>query len=105
MIADIKLSDKIFRQFQKSLGDFGNEEVQSFDWRYNEFSSYVVLDGNADPDELSGKMERYKEFITMENKDQLHFRLQPVSEIYLGSQDINGSWLPEAGKSGRIEIL
>ncbi len=92
MIADIKLSDKIFRQFQKSLGDFGNEDVQSFDWRYGEFSSYVVLDGNADPEELSGKMERYKEFITMENKDQLHFRLQPVSEIYLGSQDINGSW-------------
>ena len=62
-----------------------------------EFSSYVVLDRNADPEELSGKMERYKEFITMENKDQLQFRLQPVSEIYLGSQDISGSWFLRRG--------
>ncbi len=90
-VADIKLSDKMFRQFQKSLGDYGNEERHTFDWRYTEFISYIVLEKDTDPKELSGKLEKYKEFITDENKDKLQFTLQPVSEIYLGSRDISGN--------------
>ncbi len=102
-IADIKLSDKMFRQFQKSLGDFGNEEIHSFDWRYTGFISFVVLDRNADPKELSGKMGKYKEFIDSENKDELQFKLQPVSEIYLGSSDIGGVYYLRQGNPEELK--
>ncbi len=102
-IADIKLSDKMFRQFQKSLGDFGNEEIHSFDWRYTGFISYVVLDKNAEPDELSVKMEKYKEFIDIENKDELQFKLQRVSEIYLGSRDIGGVYYLRQGNPEELK--
>jgi putative ABC transport system permease protein len=102
-IADIKLSDKMFRQFQKSLGDFGNEETHSFDWRYTGFISYVVIDRNTEPNELSGKMERYMEFIESENKDELQFKLQPVSEIYLGSRNIGGVYYLRQGNPEELK--
>ena len=90
-IADIKLSEKMFRQFQKSLGDYGNVSTSSLDWRYTEFLSYVVLSRNTYPDDLSAKMEKYKELLDIENKDEIHFRLQPVTEIYLGSGGLGGN--------------
>jgi putative ABC transport system permease protein len=96
-IADIKLSDRILTQFQRSLGEYGNVNAQNFDWRYAEFLSYVVLDKNTDPGALSLKMEKYKELITDENKDKLHYKLQPVSEIYLGSGDMSGGFFLRRG--------
>jgi hypothetical protein len=45
----------MFRQFQRSLGDFGSETNNSFGWRYTEFVSYVQLENNADPAALAKK--------------------------------------------------
>jgi ABC-type antimicrobial peptide transport system permease subunit len=93
-IADIKLSEKIFMQFQKSLGAYGNEGISSFDWRYPEFMSYLVLDRNSDAKELSDRMGKYKQLITAENKDKIQYSLQPVKEIYLRSGGISANqWL------------
>ncbi len=98
-IADIKLSSKMFTQFQKSLGVYGIERNTPLDWRYAEFLSYVVLDRNADPKEVSARMEKYEEFVNNEKKDEISFRLQPVADIYMGSGDITVSSVPQAGKS------
>lgn len=96
-IADIDLSEKMLRQFQRTLGDYGNEESQSLDWRFAEFLSYVVLESAADPQVLASKMEKYKEFIDIENKDNMHFRLQPVADIYLDSGEIGGAYYLRRG--------
>jgi putative ABC transport system permease protein len=102
-IADIKLSNNLFRQFQRSLGDYGNEDIHSFDWKYTEFLSYLVLDKNANAEELSVKMEKYKEFIDNENKDNLHYRLQPLSEIYMGSENIGGAFFLRRGNPEELK--
>ncbi|MCJ7449841.1 MAG: ABC transporter permease [Bacteroidales bacterium] len=102
-MADIKLSEKMFRQFQKSLGDYGNERSNSLDWRYNEFLSYVVLDRNADPGELSVKMGKYKELLNIENKDELQYKLQPVAEIYLGSLNLGGNQFLRQGNPEELK--
>jgi putative ABC transport system permease protein len=96
-IAEIDLSERLFRQFQRNLGDYGNEEMNELDWRFPEFLSYVVLQKGTDPEVLASKMEKYKEFMNIENIDNTHFRLQPVAEIYLGSGDIDGAYYLRRG--------
>ncbi len=90
-ITDIRMSEKMLLQFQRTLGEYAFSENRSSGWKSPDFLSYVVLDKSADPGELSVKMEKYREFIPNERKDSLSFKLQPVTEIYLGSGDITGS--------------
>lgn len=90
-IADIRISEKMFSQFERSLGDFGNINRSTLDWSRPEFLSYIVLAENSDPAAVASKMEKYKEFIVTENKSELPYRLQPVSELYLGSAGISGN--------------
>ncbi len=97
MIADIKLSGKMLIQFQKSLGQYGNEQRSEPGWIDSDFYSCVVLQKNIDLDKLTSGMEKYKEFLTMDNKDELHFSLQPVTDIYLGSEDITGNYFLRRG--------
>lgn len=101
-IAEIKLSEKMFRQFQRSLGAFGSETNNSFGWRYTEFISYVKLADNADPGALARKMDKFKSLAANEKKDEVSFSLQPVSEIYLGSGNIDGGFF---GRRGNPEEL
>lgn len=102
-IADIRLSEKMFRQFQRSLGEYGNENTSSLDWKYVEFLSYVVLDNNADPSKLAVKMDKYKDLIVNENKDKMQFKLQPVADIYLGSADISGNFYVRGGNPEELK--
>jgi len=97
MIADIKLSEKMFIEFQRSLGDYGNEQNSELGWIHSDFYSCLVLQKNADLDKITRSMEKYKEFLTVENKDELHYRLQPVADIYLGSEDIAGNYFLRRG--------
>jgi putative ABC transport system permease protein len=90
-IADIKLSEKMFIQFQMSLGEYGTGKPIEFDWSRNEFVSFVVLQKNADPAAVAAKMDKYKEFLGNPDKEKLEFRLQPVADIYLGSGEISAS--------------
>jgi len=101
-IAEAKLSEKMFRQFQRSLGAFGNETNNQFGWRYTEFISYVQLENNADPAALAKKMDKFRGLAANEKKNEVPFSLQPVSEIYLGSGDIDGGFF---GRRGNPEEL
>ena len=87
-IADIKLSEKMFRQFQRSLGAYGSEDRASMGWESAGFLSYVVLENNSDISALASKMDKYKEFITNETQRELSYSLQPVGEIYLAPAEV-----------------
>jgi putative ABC transport system permease protein len=102
-IADIKLADRVFRQFQKSLGDFGKQDRRSFEWGFKEFMSYVRLAPNTDPDALATKMEKYKELIKNESTDDIKFKLQPVSDIYLGSGEISTGFYLRRGNPEELK--
>ncbi len=97
MIADIKLSEKMFIEFQRSLGDYGNEQISTLGWIHSDFYSCLVLQKNANLDKITRSMEKYKEFLTVENKDELHYSFQPVADIYLGSEDITGNYFLRRG--------
>lgn len=102
-IADIQLSRKMLGQFQRDLGDYGSSEIQPLGWRNSEFLSLLVLDENADPTELSAKMEKYKELIANPAQDTLRFKLQPVADIYLGSEEITGSFFLRKGNAEELK--
>jgi putative ABC transport system permease protein len=102
-IANIKLSEKMFKQFQKSLGDYGNENLSSLDWKYNEFLSFVVLDKSADKAALTEKMEKYKELINNETVKDQKFSFQPVSDIYLKSNQLGGIPVMRSGNANDLK--
>ena len=102
-IADIRLSEKIFMQFQRSLGAYDYDRSHSLNWERPEFLAYVVVSENADPKELSVRMEKYREMINVDNKDELKFSLQPVTEIYFGSAEINGNQFVRQGNAEELK--
>ena len=101
-LADIKLSERMFRQFQKSLGDFGRD-VSNLNWNWPEFLSFVVLDKNADKVALTEKMGKYKELIDDEKAKDLDYSLQPAKDIYLASRDLGGDWLMRHGNANELK--
>jgi putative ABC transport system permease protein len=84
-IANIKLSEKMFRQFQRSLGEYGNDNRSSLNWENGSFLSYIVIDKNADIKALVTKMSKYKMLLKDERTKELNYELQPVTDIYLRS--------------------
>jgi putative ABC transport system permease protein len=103
MIADIRLSEKMFIQFQKTLGEYGNEQKSALGWMNSDFYTCLVLQKGSDIEKIVRNMEKYKEFLTVENKEELHYRLQPVTDIYLGSGDITGSYFLRRGNPGDLK--
>jgi putative ABC transport system permease protein len=59
-IANIRLSEKLFVNFQTQLGEFGTGISTALNWNNPQFFSYVVLDKNTDKQALVLKMEKYK---------------------------------------------
>ncbi len=90
LIATIKLSEKMFVNYQTQLGQFGGTISTALNWNNASFITYVVIDKNADKKALVSKMEKYKELISDQNAKDQKYRFQPVSEIYLRSVGLNG---------------
>ena len=102
-IADIKLSERMFRLYQKFLGDYGNEGNTNLNWTNGDFLSFVVLDKNADKENLSLKMEKYKELINNESTKDAKFSFQPVKEIYLNSGELGGRRYMRQGDANELK--
>lgn len=101
-IADIKLAENLNLQFQKTLGDYGTE-MSSLNWKYSEFLSYVLIDKNADSKSLAAKIGKYKELMDNEDIKDLEYSLQPVRDIYLKSENLEGSRFLRAGNANELK--
>ncbi len=87
-ISNIRLSDKLFVNFQTQLGEYGSLVSTALDWGHDLFLSYIVINKKADKQALVSKMGKYKEHIKDENARNQNYRLQPINEIYLKSSGI-----------------
>jgi putative ABC transport system permease protein len=91
LIANIKLSEKMFVNFKAQLGLFGDGLTNTtLNWNNPTFFTYIVLDKNTNKEALVSKMERYKELPTEKYFKELKYSLQPVNEIYLKSVGLTG---------------
>ncbi|HPR13290.1 MAG TPA: ABC transporter permease [Bacteroidales bacterium] len=104
-VADIKLSEKIFAQFQKTLGDYGSDRSGPTGWSRADFLSYVVLDPNTDPATVENEMEVFRDFLTIENAEENQYSLQPVTDIYLRSEGITGGYFLRQGNPDELKYL
>ena len=102
-IADIKLAEKLFMQFQKSLGAYGNESRSSLNWNNREFLSYVVVDKNADKKLLAAKIGKYRELMNDEDLKDLEYFLQPVRDIYLKSENLGSGRFWRVGNADELK--
>jgi putative ABC transport system permease protein len=84
-LATIKLSEKLFGIFSTQLGEYGSGISVKLNWDLRTFYTYLVLDKNADKKALVSKMQKYRELISNEATKKLEYDLQPVNDIYLGS--------------------
>ncbi|HKK42628.1 MAG TPA: ABC transporter permease [Bacteroidales bacterium] len=84
-IANIKLSKMMFRQFQSSLGEYGNDKDTELGWQNGGYLSYVLLQPNTDIRALASKVDNYRELLNNQNAEEINFTLQPVTDIYLRS--------------------
>lgn len=101
-VADIKLSERMYRLFQNSLGDFGNESNTNLNWTNGEFLTFVTLDKNADKVNLSLKMEKYKNLINSEQLKDAKFSFQPVTDLYLNPENSGGRSYMRQGNSDEL---
>ena len=90
-IANIRLSEKLFVNFQTQLGEFGAGISTALNWNNALFFSYVVLDKLTDKQALVLKMEKYKELLKDQAILDQKYILQPVNKIYLKSAGLTGS--------------
>lgn len=84
-LATIKLSEKLFGIFKTRLGEYGEGMPVELSWNLRTFYTYLVLDKNADINNLVSKMQKYRELISDETTKKLEYDLQPVSDTYLKS--------------------
>ena len=102
-IANIKLSEKMFKQYQRSLGDYESADKTALNWENESFLSYVVLDKNADKKSLEDKMRKFKELVKDEKIKDLNYSLQPVTDIYLRSSETGGSLFCRSGNPNELK--
>ena len=101
-VADIKLSERMYRLFQNYLGDFGNESNTNLNWTNGEFLTFVILDKNTDKANLSLKMEKYKALINSEQLKDAKFSFQPVTDLYLNPNNSGGRSYMRQGNSDEL---
>jgi putative ABC transport system permease protein len=101
-VADIKLSERMYRLFQNFLGDFGNETNTNLNWTNGEFLTFVILDKNADKVNLSLKMEKYRALINSEQLKDAKFSFQPVTDLYLNPDNAGGRSYMRQGNSDEL---
>jgi putative ABC transport system permease protein len=102
-IANIKLSEKMFRQYQRTLGAYGSENRSALNWENGSFSSYVVLDKNTDKEALAGKMNKYKVLLNNEKVKDFKYSFQPVADIYLRSGASGASIFIRSGNPNELK--
>jgi len=93
-IANITLTNILLQQFQQVLGKYGeNKPNDLYNWDRFEYETYFVLTSNTNPLEVSSGLKRYNANISNETRKQQDYSLQPVTDIYLKSNDLGGnSW-------------
>ncbi len=75
-----------------SMNSFPNIQRRAETWWWTTFVTYVMLDENSDPRQVQSKLSTLpSQYLDQEDVERLNWtlRLQPLFDVYLGSNQIN----------------
>ncbi|BAX79758.1 ABC transporter permease [Labilibaculum antarcticum] len=101
-IADIDLTQEVLSHNQKMYGHYGQENEEFKDWNHFPFHSYLLLNPKANPEAIVHNIQNYKERTNHEQRKTMDFSLQPITDIYLKSAEVNGDTFTPAGNSKQL---
>jgi len=101
-IADINLMGEILNQEQKMFGQYKSEKDAFKNWNEHTFYTYLQLKPLANPDEVAESLQQYRQLMNNENRKEMVFTLQPVTDIYMKSTDLSFNYITRLGNEGEL---
>ncbi|MBN2775972.1 MAG: ABC transporter permease [Prolixibacteraceae bacterium] len=102
-IADLELSGEVFGQTQRMLGEYGSSLNEFKTWDRNYFYTYLFLNEGSDSESVTNKIQKYAELLDQERWADAGYSLQPVSEIYFNSNELNGNLFSRTGNKDELK--
>ncbi len=103
-ICNIELFGEFLGARSKMLGDFGTENNSyKNDWQRGSFVTFLKLNENSDKNDIEQGLQKYIERKENEKIRQKSYLLQPVTEIYLNSDEIFGDQVSRRGNAQELK--
>lgn len=103
-IADISLTEELFGSRKKMLGEYGsaNNDFKT-NWDLHSFNTYLLLNSKANPADLTQYIQKFKDQQQDDKYKAMDFKLQPVADIYLKSDDLSGNLFARQGNANELK--
>jgi putative ABC transport system permease protein len=92
-IAHTDLIDEFLGTQKKLFGEYGSDaETFKTDWERDICITYIKINENANPDEVTQQLQKYRDQFEGETKRETTFSLQASTDVYLQSQEISDNY-------------
>ena len=103
-VCNIELFGEFLGERRKMLGAFGTEnESYKNDWQRSRFITFLKLHSNSARNDVELGLQKYLERKENEKTRQKSYSLQPVTEIYLKSDEIYGDQVSRRGNAEELK--
>ncbi|MBI9056177.1 MAG: FtsX-like permease family protein [Labilibaculum sp.] len=101
-IGHIHLMDKFSSHKRKKWGHYTSSKNNFRDWNHFDLQTYVRLTSKAKPAMVEQSLQAYKNRTSDEKIMVLDYHLQPVSDIYLHSNNLNRNFYTRKGNPSEL---
>lgn len=96
-IGNTDLSAEVFGLSARMFGEYSSSQKDYRNWDNNYFYSYIFLNPQVNPEAVSAKIKNYMVSMDADKYAETEYHLQPVSQIYLQSDDLSGNVYSRVG--------
>lgn len=101
-IATIDLTAEIFGFEKKMFGQYNSGYEEFKNWDRNAFYTYLQLDQSANSEDVAQTIQKYKNLSSDEKRQTMAFSLQPVTDVYMKSNNLSANHFTRLGNAGEL---
>ncbi|HZL11647.1 MAG TPA: FtsX-like permease family protein [Prolixibacteraceae bacterium] len=101
-IAYIDLTGEVFGFEKKMFGQYNSGYDEFKNWDRAAFYTYLQLNTSASPVEVTESLQKYKDLSADERRQKMAFRLQPVTDIYMKSNELTANNFTRLGNEQEL---